>query len=67
MIVTYAISLRDGGKTIVIPPFISGNDEDLLKHIRIHCETHYNSTMTFAHDYLKDRDRIIILITHKHS
>lgn len=64
MIVTYAITLRDGGKTIVIPPFTSGDDEQLLDYIRTHCEKHYNSTMTFAHDHLRDRDKIIILFIH---
>lgn len=64
MIVTYAISLRDGGKTIVIPPFTAGNNEDLLNHIRVHCKTHYNSTMTFAHDHLKDHEKIIVLLIH---
>ena len=64
MIVTYAISLRDGGRTIVIPPFTAGDNEKLLEHIRIHCEKHYNSTMTFKHDYLKDRDKILILLIH---
>ena len=61
MIVTYAISLRDGGKTIVIPPFKTENNEELLEHIRVHCEKHYNSTMTFPHDHLKDRNKILVL------
>lgn len=63
MIVTYAISLRDGGKTIVIPPFTAGDDEKLLEHIRTHCEKHYNS-MTSPHYHLSDRDKLIILLIH---
>ena len=50
MIVTYALSLRDGGNTITISPFTSGNNDKLLDHIRIHCEKHYNSIMTFEHN-----------------
>lgn len=61
MIVTYAITLRDGGSTIVIPPFTAGDNEDLLEHIRTYCEKHYNSNMTFAHNHLKDRDKILVL------
>ena len=40
------------------------NNEDLLNHIRVHCKTHYNSTMTFAHDHLKDQEKRIVLLIH---
>lgn len=61
MIVTYALSLRGGGQTITIPPFTVGGSDNKLRHIQTHCEKHYNSTMTFSKDYLKNCDKIIII------
>lgn len=64
MIVTYALSLRGGGNTIVIPPFTSGNNDKLLEHIRTHCILHYNSTQLFHRDHLKNNQDLTILLIH---
>lgn len=65
MIVTYALSLRSGGETIVIPPYSREDSTGLLEHIREYCKLDYNKRQTFPHDYLKDLEDIIILLIHK--
>lgn len=63
MIITYATTLRSGGKTITIPNSASDlNQADLLSYIQNCCLLDYNQGITFPHDHLKDPSKIMLLM-----
>ena len=65
MIVTYALSLRSGGETIVIPPCPKEGSLELLKYIKEYCMSDYNKRQTCPYYYLEDSEDILILLIYK--